>query len=478
MKKTFIFLTFLLFALNASGQDSHYWSTENNPAGFLTPGAAVAFTRDSGVFYNNPALLAYNDKSSASISGSLYQFEQIKINNGIGKGLNLNSTNASIIPIMASGLVAIKGSKKFTVGYAIINTPILSYQASQQKDAKLNVLQDYYSPGDESFLGQFNTQNTINETSALISGGFKVSEAFSLGLSAEGQYHKQRFEIDDSQRVFINTPTTSALPPFSNVQESYLANYYNIGIKFKAGISYNVAASHFGLTVSSPLLHIKGSGNILSDNVISDLKTGPTDTINLLASSRQTKLKEQWKMPISIAGGYAYDYGKGQIYVSAEYFSSISEYNVITPTNSYFIRPNAANNQFTSDLLKLKDARKAITNFGIGVSYLLKPNVMGYLSARTNFSYAGKSLFSEEDAGYPVYTTYYNNIHWQLGANFKKRKFNFRTGLLFGYGFTNKYEQYINYDTPHENNFLTGEPRATSQSHLSVGLMFAYIHNL
>ncbi len=73
----------------ASGQDANYWSAAFNPAGILTPGSAVASTGDSGVLYFNPALLAYNTKNSATISGSVYQFNSLKIKNGAGDGFNL-----------------------------------------------------------------------------------------------------------------------------------------------------------------------------------------------------------------------------------------------------------------------------------------------------------------------------------------------------------------------------------------------------
>jgi len=476
LKTLIIFLGVVLFLQEVKAQDANYWSSSYNPAGYLTPGAVIAFNRDSGVMFLNPALLAYNNKSSASISGSIYQYGTIKIKNGVGTGLDLKSTSAGIIPQMISATIALKGKHPFTVGYALTHNPVMSYQATQQRDAKFNVLDDSYSPGNETFLGQFKRLNSINETTGIISGGFKVSDHFAMGISAEGQLRKQSFNSDFSSRALYNISSGSiSLPPVANAEESYLASYFHAGIRFKAGLAYDADRSHLGLTISSPLVHLTGSASVLSDNVAGNIRFAG-DTLNILANTRQEKLKATYKMPLSIGLGYAYDLKGGQIYFAAEYFNKVNEYNLITPRDESFIRgdiPDLA----TSSSLKLKDARKSVFNFGIGASYLLQPDVTGFVSLHTDFNYADNSLYKDSD-GYTSNTAYYNIYHCQIGANLKKRKFNFRTGLLLSYGTTNKYMQYVNFDNPSESNVLAGEPINTSASHFSVGIMLSYIHNL
>ncbi|NCD68440.1 hypothetical protein [Mucilaginibacter agri] len=475
-----IFLSvFLGFVLNETkAQDTNYWSSEYGPAGFLTPGAAVAFTRDSGVLYYNPALLGYNTKSTASISGSIYQLNSIKIKNGAGPGYNLNSSGAAIIPVAASGIFAFKGKKKFTIAYAIIHNPVLGYQASQQRDDKFNVLNDAYSPGNEVFIGQFDNQNTINETSGSLSTGFKLSKNLAVGFSTELLFRRQFYQSNQSTRVEINTPTTLGIPPLSDVESLYQTSYNYLGLRFKAGVAYNMERHHFGLNISSPLARLYGKADLLSNTFISNLIFANSDTANLLASTKQSKLKATYKMPVSIAAGYAYDTGWGQVYLSAEYFNSLAEYNIITPKNKPFIRDDGpADDPFTSSFLKSIDGRKSITNFGVGVSYNVNATLTGYVSARTDFTYAQKQEDIDAD-GYLPRTSYFNNYHGQIGANIKKRKFNLRTGLLLTYGHTNNYPQPINFSNPNENNYLTGNTTLTAQSFFGVGLMFAYIYNL
>lgn len=473
------FLCAVLFLQTAKAQDANYWSSGYNPAGYLTPGAVVAFNRDSGVMFLNPALLSHNTKSSASISGTVYQYGDIKIKNGAGTGYDLNSTSASIIPQMVSAVIAIKGDHPFTLGYALTHTPVMSFQATQQRDATFNVLDDSYSPRNEAYLGQYKNINTTNETSGIISGGFKISNAFSFGLSAEGDLRKQSYNEDVSARALYNgTTDEEGLPPIATSLESYLASYYNVGVRFKAGLAYDKDRSHVGITVSSPLLHVMGSASLLTDLQLSDIIIAPKDTLNLLANARQQSLKVKYKMPLSTAFGYAYDFDKGQIYFAAEYFAKVNEYSIITPRNETFVKGQAPTDYSGTESLQFEDARKSILNFGIGASFVLKPDVTGIISLHTDYNYADNSLYKDGGDGFASNTAYYNIYHCQIGANIKKRKFNFRAGLLLSYGKANNYLQSVNFSNPSDSNLLLGDPTNARASYFGAGLLLSYIHNL
>ncbi|MFT3935905.1 MAG: hypothetical protein QM726_19910 [Chitinophagaceae bacterium] len=479
MKPTTLLCLCCIIYCNATfAQDANYWSAPYGPGGFLTTGATLARNNDSGVLFYNPALLAYNTKNAASISGSIYNFQSTRIKNGAGTGLNLNSSAESVVPGIASNTIYLNlKNKPITVAYALINDPVINYQSSQRRDAKINVLDDSYSPGTEYFVGQYTASNSVSQTSGVLAFGKPVSSKLAIGLSFSISSRKQTSLLDYKSRALINNGNIYN-PPIVNVSEYYLAHNTNIGFGIKAGIAYDLAEKHhLGLLISAPLLHLWGSSDILSDNVINNLQLVPGDTLYLLANTKQTKLKSKWKMPLSTALGYTYDYGGGQLYFAVEYFTKVNEYNVITPHNDYFIRPDTANNSYTSALLRMKDARKAVVNFALAFSFPIKEAVTGFLSARTDFSYASDKLFANTD-GYKVNTANWNLYHIQFGGNFKKRKFNLRSGLLLSYGSTKKYDQGINFDNPNEGNLLIGDIGKTKATRFSAGIMVAYIHNL
>lgn len=226
------------------------------------------------------------------------------------------------------------------------------------------------------------------------------------------------------------------------------------------------------------MITLKGFSVIQSDLYISNLhipNTGLNE--NLLANDRQTELPARYKLPFSIAAAYAIDYNKGQIYLAAEYFSKVSGYNIITPRNESFIRPDTGNiNTNTSALLRLRDEHKKVTNFALGISYFLNPNFTAFGSFRTDFSYATPE--PAEFNGNRPYKVTWNTWHAQLGGNFRRRKFNLRSGLMFSYGRTSRYKQPVNFDNPNEYNLLLGNPGYVKGVFFSTGLLFSYVHNL
>jgi hypothetical protein len=113
-----------LASFSAAGQDSHYWYSEFNPAGFLMPGAVIANNGDSGVYFYNPALWPYQAVNR------LYQCQCVPVRihqyqNGAGTGKDLKGTLANSVPLMLSGSIVLKTRKRpLTFAYALTRTPM------------------------------------------------------------------------------------------------------------------------------------------------------------------------------------------------------------------------------------------------------------------------------------------------------------------------------------------------------------------
>ena len=462
--------------LTAYAQDSNYWTSNYGPGGFMTPGATIADTKDSGVYFYNPALLAVRPKTALEFSASLYQYESTRIIDALGKGKDLISRLTSTSPQMHSGSFELKNNERLVLAYALIHTHVLNDRVNQRQDKKLNVLDDAYSPGNENYLGQYSEINQISELALSASAGYRVSNRLFVGASLEAINRKQNFDLSYSGRALFNVPGNPDFPPLTNSESVYRVDYTQVSLKPKLGLAYNANRHHFGLLVTLPIIKLYSKGTLMNDLVITNLRLIPdSDPINLLANTRQTKLKTDYKTPLSIAGGYSYDYGRGNIYVSAEYFAKLGDYNVLTPRDELFIRPDTSNS--LQGLAKFKDVRKAVMNIAVGVSFPVKPDVQGYASVRTNFSYADEKSFRDDD-GYASYTTNWNIYHAQFGANILRKKSSIRPGLLLSYGTTSKYRPEVNFDTPNELNQLLGNPVDTKVNHLVIGFLLSYIHNL
>jgi hypothetical protein len=475
-KQTTIFLCVLLSFIPVllKAQDSHYWTSNFSPAGFLTPGAAIANTRDSGIVYLNPAVMAWSDKTATSISSNVYRYDHFRVKNGIGLGKDLVSNSTHIVPQLISKTFKLNKEDPLTIGFALIQNPLQDFNTSQRLDKKANVLDDSYSPGNEVYVGQFDGESQVTETYAQISVGKRISPKLAAGITLEGTLRDASVSQNTTSRALFNTPDDPdvILPPVAGNQIITKSDYTYAGIRLKFGVAYDSGNHHWGLLLSSPLakLYSRASfiGDINSSN-LHDTETG--QTTNLLASTRQTNLRARWKMPMSLAGGYAYDYGKGQIYVSAEYYASVDSYTILKPDESSFIRTGNGASLPLDGALSIQDGRKSILNFGIGYSREINDVFTLMSSLRTDYNYLNDK--TDGQGHFALWDIY----HAQLGGNFKRRKFNLRAGLLLSYGKLKNYTQPVNFDTASDKNQLIGESLTVPAKYFSAGLLLSYIHN-
>ncbi|WP_295128902.1 hypothetical protein [uncultured Chitinophaga sp.] len=458
-------------------QDTHYWNSQYGAGGFFVPGAVIAANGDSGVYFYNPALLGGSKIAAISMNTVLYQHQAIRIKNGAGKGFDLKSASNASVPNMLAGGQAIPGTR-VSVAYALIHTPGIRLETSQRRDDQFQVLNDSYSPGNEYYVGQYQLENRAGETRAQIAWGLKLGKYWSAGLLLEGNVYSQRYSQNYSARAIVNPGVVDF--KLASTDAIYTVDYHHIGLKIRPGLAYDNGRHHLGLTAGMPMIHVGGSAILVSDNLIQELVlTTPDEPFSLLANTRQEKLKVKWRTPLSIAAGYIYDLPKGKLYIAAEHYGRIKEYNIITPRNEYFIRPDTAGlNTFTSGILRLKDVRKSVTNVALGVSFNVRKDLTGYISGRTDFSFFDESLY-RDDSGVVPYTATWNNFHFQLGANKRTRRANIKAGLVLTYGQKNNFRQDINFSNPSESNQLLGDVQNVAQArHITAGFLLCYVHNL
>lgn len=474
--KIILSICFCIVFVTSKAQDANYWSSAYGPGGFFVPGATIAQNGDSGVLFYNPALLGYNKKNASNISGSVYNYNLLKITNGAGQGLDLRHQFTNIMPVIASNTIYLKLKKPISIAYAVLYTPVFQFNASQRRDEQVNVLSDSYSPGKEFYIGQYVHSNTINETSGIFSIGKQFNKKLSIGFT--GIFHKRRqsFVHNITARALINDNST-LFQKLVTVSEYYVANSLTVDLQLKAGLSYSFNSNnHLGVLLTLPSIHLHGKSDLLAEYAINNLRISNTE-IFLLGSTRQSKLNSVWKRPLSIALGYTHNYKGGEIYFATELFNKVNPYSIIQPRDEAFIRPDTGTTKlFSASEISFQDAAKSLVNFSAGLSFPLKNEVKGFASIRTDFSYAGRELLQNNN-GFSASSANYDLFHFQGGTNIKKRKFNLKVGVLLTYGRNSKHEQMVNFDNPFESNFLEGSKENVRATKFSTGLMLAYVHN-
>jgi hypothetical protein len=474
-----IFGLIFFFSGNTFAQDSQYWGSQYGTAGFFLPGSVISYNGDSSVLFYNPALLANGIKPKISVSANIYYLQSIKIINGSGTGHNLNSTVGATNPQLIAGNFQIKiNSKKINFAYGLLSSNIINFQASARRDEKFNVLRDDYSPGPEIFVGQFLSQNTVKEFTGVLGTGFKISKKLSAGIYMEGTSRTQVYQLNYIARAIPNPPASDTFALVST-DVNYFTSYNHFRMRFRGGIAWDGPKDHIGITIQSPSISVAGSALLASDNTINNIRTVYSpQLLDFLANTRQEKLKPIYKMPLSIALAYSRQMDRTLIYITGEYFASVTEYNIITPRDEFFLRPDTgSSNSLTQALLKLKDARRSVFNIGVGVSYQLTNPITAFFAFRSDNTFISRDKFFNAQ-GFVPYTSSWDIYHWQLGINLRGPKFNLRAGCYISHGSGNQYAQEINLDNPNEDNLFQGDVHDVKGKSFSAGIMLSYVHNL
>jgi hypothetical protein len=403
-----------------------------------------------------------SDSTAISVSANAYQFDQLKINNGAGTNINLKSGQTQIIPLIISGIYKFKKHPQHAFGYAILTKHQTGIKMSARNDTRMNVINDSNNAGDEEFLGQYNIKSSLNEQWFGGTYSCKVAKHVALGITAFGAYRTQSLERSYVARVTpdITSFYSQYVAQLGSYSEIKSLEYSHLRAFSKLGLALDYSKFKFGLTITTPGIHLVGTGTYSRDEQINNLNynnanlttyTAGATTYNQLIvkvdsfktkldsysiNDRQTtdgdKMKVNYKSPLSIGLGFEYGFKSSKLCFSAEWFAPILDYDIIAPVKREVIRPKNAKYNYTSiDFLTIREGARGVVNFALAYEQSITKKIDLLGSFRTNFS---SSPYSLPEYGDAISQTYWNITHYTLGVNYKKTKSDISIGFSFANG--------------------------------------------
>jgi hypothetical protein len=173
-----------------------------------------------------------------------------------------------------------------------------------------------------------------------------------------------------------------------------------------------------GLTVTTPSLHISGSGQLGLNQA-----TLLPDSAAQLALTVQTDLPATYKSPLSVGAGGALRVGGTRIHGSGEWFQAIDSYVVIQGSDYVTQQP-----QVTREADAVHEAAEVV-NWGMGLEQAFSGKVSGYASFATDNSALDDSL---ERTGLSTLPIDIKTI--TAGFDFATSRALFTVGVGFGWG--------------------------------------------
>ncbi|MCX2742980.1 long-chain fatty acid transport protein [Mangrovivirga sp. M17] len=376
MKYLILLVLILSPLINSEAQSSHFWTRNYGSESMLLSGSVIGGVSDLGAVYYNPARLALTKNPAFIISADVYELNSYKIEDAVGNRADLKTNSFGGAPSLAAGSYKIKKWPKHHFAYAVLlrhnNNLGFTYREEVLADIFPNI------PGEELFEGEVTVENNSREEWFGGSWAYRIKENLSVGVSL----FATKSQVGKGTNYSLRALTSQGEVAIYDYRRNYGLDSYGLLAKF--GIAYSKEKLDYGLTITTPRLHILGDA---SYNYQFYFSTPSASTMkDIYANNYQNDINIKLRSPLSIGVGTSYSYGKDKkIHLSAEYFHKVNQYNI------FEIEPHTMQSRPDSVIsFRLVDAYRSILNVGIGAEWYLSDKVRLYGSFSTDFSAAPK----------------------------------------------------------------------------------------
>jgi hypothetical protein len=390
-------------------QDSHYWTEQYGPRASLLGGAVIGSVANISGTYYNPGSLSLAEDLPFAITASVFDYETIRIEDGAGRGVDLSTNRSGIRPSLVAGTITTK----------LFGDDVLAYSFLPRSRASSDVNAEIIASGAEvppeldleHVVGVARIDGEFNDVWGGLSYSHAFGSRFGLGLTAYLAHRTQR-----RRREGISEGIDTGGQPFVNIDMNG-GKYSALRTLAKIGAYYAGGSFSAGATVTTPSLHITGSGEFgLNEARFS------ADT-TALAANVQTDVPARFKSPLSVGLGFGWQIGNARINASGEWFDKIDPYVVLQ--GDEFVTQEPAETRSFDVVQSLDD----VFNWALGLEYAFKESVLGYVSFATDRTGLTDSVERADLslAKVDLYSAF-------LGADFVVKSSRLTIGIGYGWG--------------------------------------------
>lgn len=361
-KKVFQYLLVLFFMIGVTfAQDAHYWTLQYGPKSSLLGGAVIGTVDDVSATFYNPGGLALASNLAFAVSADVFEISGVKLEGGGGAGVDLGTSRSGLRPSMLAGTITRTLFGKGVLAYSAITRS----RGTQDLEGILTLSGDDIPPGIEfkDIAGLARFEGEYSDFWGGLTYSQPLGPHIGLGISWYGALRSQRRRREGITQGVRDDGSGVAVIDIAGGRYSTIRTLAKIGALAKLG------AVTGGITLTTPSLHISGSGQLglNSSEIGSDSSS--------LALTVQTELPAEYKSPLSIGGGLGIQLGKARLHASGEWFNKIPSYIVMQGADFQAQEPE--------DEIIPVDAVQAldqVINYGVGLEYAFSEKTNGYLS--------------------------------------------------------------------------------------------------
>lgn len=369
------FLTILIVSVSVAqlqAQDGHYWTQQYGTKSMLLSGSVIGGVEDLGAVYYNPGRLAVIKNPAFLLSASVYEYNTLSATDAFGSQQSASKTEIRGVPTLAAGTFKLKFLPKHFFAYAIMNRQLADVSTSYKNDVFTEVFSSI--PGDEHFSGELSITNRSNEQWIGLTWSHPVSKKISVGATTNFVTSNQ------TKGTSIELRALTQADSVATYQYRRGFDYKETGLLWKVGIAGTFGKWDLGLTVKTPMLRFSGDGSYNYQEFFATMPGLKTQT-SIYTTSSQEGLEAKTQSPWAIGFGATRSIGKNKLHMSAEWYSGVSKYTVMSAVD----HTSQSNPSQTLGFV-LTDQMKSVLNAGLGLEFYISEHVSGFGSFSTDYS--------------------------------------------------------------------------------------------
>jgi hypothetical protein len=467
-------IAFLLgLSFHALAQDNHYEFLRMGSRNSILSNAGISRFEDQSAVIINPATLSFANNSSFTFNTTAVGTSTIKFNNGLGQGFDIRYGNLTVLPNMAAGVIKPKSKDRdWVLGYGIYHRMNDKLRFADRTNYAVNVINDTESPGNESYLAQYNLAHDLDEVTAVLGMGWNLNEHFAFGISQYFTYRSEEYDVRfaASALPFANSGATMSGITLSR---DFHTSYFKVMAQTKLGIAWNLAKWDIGISAMLPSLGIMGKGDIYAKAQLTNARAKPTDPRrDYYANGYIEEQKSRYKYPLALSFGVSRPLGNVRMYGAVNYYNAVRNYNIMDPGTVDFIQPaNDSNVLYSSNAMRVAAGNQQVINGSLGADWEFKANKHMLFSVHTDKHF---SNIDTSFGGNYLTVKNWDYVHVGMGISQSIGRSDWVIGLRYSFGGKDDALQPYSFDDPSEGNYLQGDRQRGKLTATSFQLMISY----
>ncbi|RFM27318.1 hypothetical protein [Deminuibacter soli] len=461
-----------LLCTRVFAQDNQYETIQLGAKNSILSGASVSRQIDGTAVFSNPATLAQSSGSSITLNSAAWSLTNISFT---GKRQQLDITNNYLhnIPAMLAGDIQLR-NKKAKLGYAIYHHVLDNLRFSERASGSNDIINNTESPGAEQYTADLHLNTDITEIAGVVGGGYRLTDHFYIGASAEFLFRTQTYQEGFHSFVTPNAPLNTRYNLVSAEQDIDMY-FNNVMSRLKLGIAYKAKQWSAGVTVTTPTIRLYSYGEFRGDMNLGNLQVEDVATAGrktYVVNTFMIGAHVQYKYPWSVSGGVSGKFGRLQTAVAANYYSSLKQYTVLDANSAAaFLPVDGAVPLQPAALFRAWSVNKPVLNLSCSFDYLLRPAFHVLFSARSDNHYGDDR---PQGTGFQLAQKLWNIYHVTTGAMFKFNNSEVIAGIQYSTGTNTQYQLPYSTENIKEQSYLQGIP-AYGKMHMStISLLLSF----